>query len=82
MRKSIVRKRGKSFTAAGIGRHGPYAVHTHRVGRGVYAKASVGTRGITTGLKCSGRRHSVEVGYNHATGSPYVGVKKRSRRKK
>lgn len=80
MRKSIVRKKGKSFTAAGIGRHGPYAVHTQRLARGVYAKVTGGTRGLTTGLKLNGHNHSLELGINHTTNTPYAKLKRRSKR--
>jgi hypothetical protein len=80
MRKSITRKRGKSFTAAGIGLHGPYVVHTQRVAKGLYAKITGGARGVTTGLKYNGKGNSFEFGINHSTNAPYVKIKKRSKR--
>jgi len=50
MRKSIAFKRGRYFAAAGWGRCGPYAVGTVRYRRAV-AKASVGTKGSTVGVR-------------------------------
>jgi len=82
MRRSMVRRRGRSFFAAGLGRHGPYAVGTYHV-RGVgTVKATIGTRGFTLGGKrrVGGRKY--EAGYNFTTKSPYFGSRRSPRRRR
>lgn len=65
--------------AAGVGKHGPYAVATHRVKNVGTVKATTGTKGTTIGIKrrIGNRKH--EVGYNFTTKSPYYRSKKARR---
>jgi hypothetical protein len=79
---SITRKRGNSFFAAGWGKHGPYAVVTHRIKGIGTVKATIGTKGRTIGIKrrIAGRKY--EAGYNASTKTAYVKRTGRARRRR
>ncbi|MBY8997275.1 MAG: hypothetical protein KGD60_06045 [Candidatus Thorarchaeota archaeon] len=81
MKKNWSRKRGKNFLAYGWGRYGPYAVATRRVRRGVYAKTSIGLKGILAGLKHSNKYFSVQGMVNVLSGKTSVSAKRRRKRR-
>jgi len=81
MKKNWAIKRGKNFLAIGWGKYGPYAVGTRHIKGKLYAKTSIGIKGILAGLKHSGSRFSIQGMINVITGSPSVSVKRRRRRR-
>ena len=64
MKKSFRVRKGRTFASAGLGKHGPYALVSQRVGKKTYAKASIGTLGAKIGIKYSGIEKSIEGSYN------------------
>ena len=78
----IYRKRmGKTFFVAGIGKHGPYAVATHRIARRTYAKATIGGKVATVGLMHRYGKTKYEAGYDVVRKQPYLKMSSaRSRR--
>ena len=81
MKKSKVFKRGKNFLAVGWGKYGPYATYTRRLSGRTYVKTSVGTKGLLTGLKYSGKRMSAQAMHNLSTGGNSFSLKRKPRRK-
>ena len=80
MKRNWSRKRGKDFSAYGWGRYGPYAVRTRRIRKGIYAKTSIGLKGILAGLKYTNRHISVQGMVNLLNGKPSVSAKRNRRR--
>jgi hypothetical protein len=72
--KTYRKRMGRIFFVAGIGKRGPYAVATHRIGRRTYAKATIGRDGATVGLKHRSGRTSYEAGYNMVRKQPYLKI--------
>jgi hypothetical protein len=82
MKKNWSIKRGKNFFAAGWGKYGPYAVATRRVRKGVYAKASIGLKGVLAVLKHSNKYLSVQGMINLLNWKPSVSGKRKRRKRK
>ncbi len=72
--KTYRKRTGRTFFVAGIGKHGPYAVATHRIARRTYAKATIGGKGATVGLKHRSGRTNYEAGYNVVRKQPYMRI--------
>lgn len=79
--RSYRKRSGNTFLVAGIGKHGPYAVATHRIARRTHAKATIGGKGATVGVKHKSGRTSYEAGYNLSRKQPYLRVRSARPRK-